>query len=239
MALPRNRRDMVCILLGAWSLGACAPRSAPLPGGDPLVARIDSIVEAARAADKIPGVTLLVEHRGRTIVGRGYGMADVENEVPAGLETVYQIASLTKQFTSAAIMQLVERGKVRLDDDVRRFIPELRERRRVTTVHHLLSHTHGLPEYNPDETIPDWPQPTTHEKVVRFLNDRLVEFEPGERFAYRNSGYYLLGMIIERASGMSYGDYLRTRIFEPLRMANTSSCTSGDIVPNRAHGYTL
>src|SRR5262245_25706148 len=171
MALPRNVGVLVGIFLGAWSLGACAPRSAPLPVHDPLVARIDSIVEAARVADKIPGVTLLVEHRGRTIVGRGYGMADIENGVPARLETVYQIASLTKQFTSAAIMQLVERGRVRLDDDVRRFIPELRERHKTITVHHLLTHTHGLPEYNPDETIPDWAKPTSHDKVTKFLND--------------------------------------------------------------------
>lgn len=204
-----------------------------------LSARIDAIVEAGRSAQRIPGVTLLVEHRGRRIVGRGYGLADVENEVPAGLDTAYQIASLTKQFTAAAILQLIEKGRLRLDDDVTRLVPGLRLRGGKVAVHHLLSHTHGIPEYNRDETRAEWPAATSHERIVALITDRNLEFQPGEKFSYRNSGYYLLGMIVERVSGMSYGDYLRMQMFEPLGMRHTSQCTSREILPQRAHGYTL
>jgi D-alanyl-D-alanine carboxypeptidase len=205
----------------------------------PLVARIDAIVEAARSAEKIPGVTLLVEHRGKRIVAAGYGFADVENQVPADLDTVYQIASLTKQFTAAAILQLVEQKKLALDDDVTHLVPSLRIPESKVTVHHLLSHTHGIVEYNRDETRAVWPTAVDHAAVLALLAGHDLEFQPGTKFAYRNSGYYLLGMIIERLSGLSYADYLRTRIFEPLGMRSTSQCTSRGILPKRAHGYTL
>jgi len=204
-----------------------------------LGARIDAIVDAARSAQKIPGVTLLVDHRGRRIVGRGYGLADVENNVSAGLDTVYQIASLTKQFTATAILQLVDQGRLRLDDDVTGLVPGFHVRGGKVTVHHLLSHTHGIAEYNRDETRAEWPTATSHERIVALITNRDLEFQPGEKFSYRNSGYYLLGMIVERVSGMSYGDYLRTRIFEPLGMGHTSQCTSREILAKRAHGYTL
>jgi len=204
-----------------------------------LATRIDAIVEAARSTQRIPGLTLVVEHHGQRLVARGYGLADVENGVPAALDTVYQIASLTKQFTAAAILQLVDAGRLRLDDDVTRLVPGFGVRGGKVTVHHLLSHTHGIVEYNRDETRAEWATATSHERVLSLISDRDLEFQPGEKFSYRNSGYYLLGMIVERVSGISYGDYLRTRIFEPLGMGHTSQCTSREILPRRAHGYTL
>jgi D-alanyl-D-alanine carboxypeptidase len=214
-------------------------RSGPPAPAPSLSARIDAIIGTAMTLQEIPGVTLLVEHRGRPIVARGYGYADVENQVPAQLDTVYQIASLTKQFTSAAILQLVEHGKLRLDDDVTKLLPKLRLRGGTVTVSQLLNHTSGIVEYNRDETIPMWGTAIDHDRFLALIDDRELEFKPGEKFQYRNSGYYLLGMIVEVTSGMSYGDYMRASIFLALGMRSTSQCTHRDIIPKRAHGYTI
>jgi D-alanyl-D-alanine carboxypeptidase len=204
-----------------------------------LADRIDGIVEAARSKRQIPGVTLVVEHRGHLVVSRGYGEVDIENRVPASLDSVYPIASLTKQFTAAAILQLEERGKLRLDDELGRFIPELPVQMKTVTIHHLLSHTHGIPEYNRDETRAQWPTATTHDKILSLLRDHELDFKPGAQFRYRNSGYYLLGMIVERASGASYGEYLKSRMFEPLGMRDTRQCVVREIIPRRARGYDV
>jgi CubicO group peptidase (beta-lactamase class C family) len=196
----------IAIVLGLLAL-ACstAGGTRPGPGVSRAKARVDSIVAAVMAERHIPGVTLLVEHRGLRIVAREYGLADLENKVPAELETVYQIASLTKQFTAAAILQLVEQRKVQLRDQVTKFVPELRIRGGGhVTVHHLLSHTHGLVEYNRDETIAEFGTAITHQRILDLIGGRELEFAPGEKFRYRNSGYYLLGMIVERVSGLSY-----------------------------------
>ena len=229
------------ILLGLLAL-ACSTAAGIRPGPDisRAKARVDSIVAAVMAQRHIPGVTLLVEHRGRRIVEHGYGLADVENKVPAELETVYQIASLTKQFTAAAILQLVEQRKVQLRDEATKFVPELRiPGGGGVTIHHLLSHTHGLVEYNRDETITEWGTAITHQRILDLIGGRELEFKPGEKFRYRNSGYYCLGMIVERVSGLSYADYLRRHIVQPLGMRSTSQCTHRQIIPGRAHGYTL
>jgi CubicO group peptidase (beta-lactamase class C family) len=229
----------LAILVGLVALACSASGGTrPRPAGSRVSARVDAIAEAVMADRHIPGVTLLVEHRGRRIVARGYGLADVENNVPAELETVYQTGSLTKQFTAAAILQLVEQGKLRLDDDVTKLVPELHIRGGTVTVHNLLSHTSGLVESNRDETIPEWGTAITHKRVLELIGDHELEFRPGEKFQYRNSGYYLLGMIVERVSGMSYADYVRVNMFQPLGMRRTSQCTHRDIIPKRAHGYT-
>lgn len=229
----------LAILVGLLTL-VCSTTGGtrPRPAVSRVQARVDAIVKAVMAKHRIPGVTLLVEHRGRRIVARGYGLADVENNVPAELETVYQIASLTKQFTAAAILQLVEQGKLQLDDDVTKLVPELHIRGGTVTVHNLLSHTSGLVEYNRDETIPEWGTAITHKRVLELIGDRELEFKPGEKFQYRNSGYYLLGMIVERVSGMSYADYVRVNMFQPLGMRSTSQCTHREVIAKRAHGYT-
>lgn len=239
----RSRRSLMstflAILVGLLALDCTTTGGTrPRPAVSSVQARVDAIVEAAMAEHQIPGVTLLVVHRGRRIVACGYGLADVENNVPAELETVYQIASLTKQFTAAAILQLVEQHKLHLDDDVTTLIPELHIRGGIVTVHNLLSHTHGLVEYNRDETIPEWGTPITHTRVLALIGDRELEFKPGERFQYRNSGYYLLGMIVERVSGMSYAEYMRVNMFQPLGMRSTSQCTQREIIAKHAHGYT-
>jgi D-alanyl-D-alanine carboxypeptidase len=239
MPTPMLVGSVMWAVLFSWPTGSLASTGSRADARHSLGARIDAIVEAARSAQKIPGVTLLVDHRGRRIVARGYGLADVENGVSARLDTIYQIASLTKQFTAAAILQLVDQGRLRLDDDVTSLVPGLHVRGGRVTVHHLLSHTHGIVEYNGDETRAEWPTTTSHDRIVALITNRDLEFPPGEKFSYRNSGYYLLGMIVERVSGMSYGDYLRTRIFEPLGMGHTSQCTSREILAKRAHGYTL
>ena len=233
-----SRGAALAPIIAAISLACAAPATKP-PTATPDQARVDAIIHQVARAKQIPGVTLLVEHRGGRVVGRGYGLADVENRVPAELDTVYQIASLTKQFTAAAILKLVEAGRLHLDDDVTKLLPELRVRGGTVTVHHLLSHTHGIVEYNRDETIPDWGKAIDHAYVLKLINDRELEFPPGTKFQYRNSGYYLLGMIIERVAGMPYGEYLRRTMFEPLGMRHTTQCTNRDLIPRRARGYTI
>jgi len=155
-------------------------------------------------------------------------------------ETVYQIGSISKQFTAAAILQLVDLGKLRLTDTLGQFVPEITHAQRVT-VAQLLNHTSGIrsytdlwftPEYGPGLRVSYSP-----EAILALFRTRPLDFTPGSRSSYNNSGYYLLGLIVEKVSGVSYPEYLATRIFEPLGLKDTRYCRARDRVPRRARGY--
>jgi len=181
---------------------------------------------------------VLVARNGHVLFQRAYGLANREHGVPNKLETKFRLASLTKQFTAMAVMMLAERKKLGLTDPICRYIENCPKAWAGITVRHLLNHTSGIPDFTelPDndryERLPMTPLDT----MARFL-DKPLEFEPGKRFNYDNSGYLILGYIIERASGEKYEDFLRTNIYQPLGMSHSGYDHPWIILKDRASGY--
>jgi CubicO group peptidase (beta-lactamase class C family) len=211
----------------------------PLWGGR-LVERIDSLAEATLRGGPVAGMTIGVRRGGDVLLLRGYGRADVEQGVQAGAETVYRIGSITKQFTAAAVMQLVDQGRIDLEASVSDYLPDFPLQGHDVRVHHLLTHTSGIVNYTGlGETF--WSQSTldlTHDEMVAIFANEPFDFAPGEDYLYTNSGFYLLGMIVERVSGVPYDEYLDQHVFGPLGMRGSSYCHEDRIIPRRAEGYS-
>jgi CubicO group peptidase (beta-lactamase class C family) len=186
------------------------------------------------------GASLLVIREGRAIVRRAYGLADVEAGVRATPATNYRLASVTKQFTATAIRRLAEEGKLTLDDRIRQWLPTLPASVDAVTIRHLLTHTSGLIDYE-DVMAPDTREQLHDADVLRLLESQSgTYFAPGASYRYSNSGYSLLALIVERASGVSFATYLRQRIFEPLGMLATVAYEPNvSTVSDRAFGHTL
>ncbi|HEY9015100.1 MAG TPA: serine hydrolase domain-containing protein [Gemmatimonadales bacterium] len=186
---------------------------------------------------QIPGLSVALLRGGRVLLSRGYGFANVELRVPASDSTIYQSGSLGKQFTAAGVLLLSAQGRLRLDDPVTRWLKEGAGVWDSITVRHLLTHTSGMAEYT-DSTF-DYRKDYTEDQMVRFAASRPLDFPPGTRWSYSNTGYMLLGVLLHRASGRFYGDLLQELIFRPLGMRTTRIISESDIVPNRAAGYQL
>jgi CubicO group peptidase (beta-lactamase class C family) len=187
----------------------------------------------------VPGASVLVLRDGEPVVREGYGLADVEARTPATSTTNYRLASVTKQFTAASILLLAEDGRLKLDDHVRKWLPSLPKAGEPVTIRHLLTHTSGLIDY--EDVIPETFKPQLHDAdVLRLLESQdRTYFKPGSSYRYSNSGYALLALIVERASGRTFATFLRERIFQPLGMSNTVAYEDGiSSVSNRAFGYT-
>ena len=196
------------------------------------------------AHQKIPGLAVGVYSRGEILVVKGYGQANVELGVPVKPETVFQTGSVGKQFVSAAIMLLVEEGKISLDDSVTKCFPDGPATWKPILIKNLLSHTSGLSEYeSEDRTGPKGPFYTrldfTEDELVTKIEALPIESAPGQKWDYRNTNYFLLGVLIHRITGKPYYEFLDERIFKPLGMASTRLINERDIVPNRASGYEL
>jgi CubicO group peptidase (beta-lactamase class C family) len=205
------------------------------PQGD--TAAINRYVQAELERQHIPGLSLAVLVGDRVLLSRGYGFANVELHVPASDSTVYQSGSMGKQFTAALVEMLVEKHLVRLDDSIVRWFPEGAPVWQGITVRHLLTHTSGVAEYT-DSTF-DYRRDYTEDQLVKFAASRPLDFKPGERWSYSNTGYLLLGALIHRVSGHFYGDLLRDSVFHRLDMNDSRVISEADIVPNRAAGYRL
>lgn len=200
--------------------------------------KLDDYMKAAVRAGRFSGAVIVAQN-GRALLSKGYGMASLELNVANSAQTKFRIGSLTKQFTATAIMILQERGKLNVQDSVCKYVPRCPQTWAGVTLHHLLTHASGIPDLLgfPDFTrTMALPSPVA-DTVGRF-RDKPLEFKPGERFKYSNSGYVLLGYIIEIVSGESYEDFLNRNIFEPLKMSNTGSDHNDLIIKNRAAGYT-
>ena len=200
-------------------------------------AAINRFVTAEMQRQRIPGLSLAVLRGDTVVLSRGYGFANVELRVPASDSTVYQSGSMGKQFTAALVEMLVAQGKLRLDDSIARWFPEGASVWRTVTVRRLLTHTAGIAEYT-DSTF-DFRKDYTEDQLVKFAASRPLDFPPGERWSYSNTGYLLLGALIRRVSGQFYGDLLRDSVFRPLGMTASRVISEADIVPNRAAGYQL
>ena len=204
----------------------------------PLTARVDEYVNNLVKQNRFSGAILLARD-GKVLLSKGYGMANLEDETPNTPQTKFRLGSLTKQFTAAAILLLQERGKLSVQDGVCKYMENCPSAWQAITIHHLLTHTSGIPNMT---SFPEFQKvkffPTTPMEAIAMFKDKALEFAPGEKFNYSNSGYILLGHIVERASGKPYADFVRENIFQPLGMKNTDLDTNSAIVKNRAAGYT-
>jgi CubicO group peptidase (beta-lactamase class C family) len=232
------RRHQIVILAAC---AACATGNGVGGGGgggrEPRVTVDDLFTPYSGSA--VPGASVVVIRNGDVIVRRSYGMADLERHLPASPETDYRLASVSKQFTAMAVMLLAMDGKLHYDQPVRDFLPELPASAAGVTVRHLLNHTSGLVDY--EDLIPASRTAQLDDRDVLALlaSKDSVYFPAGSQYRYSNSGYVLLGLIVARASGMGFPDFLRTRIFAPLGMHATVAHVEGkDTVPHRACGYS-
>lgn len=187
-----------------------------------------------------PGIAVAVVQDGRMVHSAGYGLANLEWGCPIQPNTVFRLASITKQFTATAILLLEQQGKLRLDEPITTYLPDYPTHGRTITITHLLNHTSGIPSYTNLATFlqeiakKDMQPPD----LLTSFKDLPLEFEPGERFAYNNSGYHLLGLLIEQVAEMSYEQFIQQHIFQPLGMNHSYYMHNETIIPNRASGYS-
>ena len=200
--------------------------------------QIDAIVENAINETQLVGASVGVMRHNEISLARGYGYADLNKKVEATEHTVYRIGSITKQFTALAIMILVEQGKVNLNDIMLDYLPNYPQRDHKVTIDQLLNHTSGIKSYTDIEKF--WEiseRDLSRHEIVDLFSSEPVEFSPSENFQYNNSGYYLLGLIIENVSGMSYADFLKANVWQPLEMFDTYYLGKIKNVKNIATGY--
>jgi CubicO group peptidase (beta-lactamase class C family) len=201
--------------------------------------KFEEYISSEANAGRFSG-TVLIAQDGKVLMRKAYGLANIENDVPNTVETRFRIGSLTKQFTAMAILMLQERQKLNVQDSICKYLPQCPEAWQPITIHHLLTHTSGLPNYTYTVNLTE--EERTYSPLTRDI-ERLrkgtLEFAPGTKFNYCNSGYVLLGHIIEKVSGKSYGDFLRDSIFDPLKMVNTGYDYNGLVLKHRAVGYSL
>ncbi len=218
------------------------PPRAPL--NPQQVHAIDSFVTSEMHRLQIPGVAVGVYSRGRILLAKGYGLANVELNVAVKPETVFESGSVGKQFTATAIMMLAQDGKLSLDDSITKYFPDAPLTWKPILIKNLLSHTSGLPDYaTPAVSGPAGPLylrlDFTEDQLVTKLEALPVQWAPGEKWEYSNTNYVLLGILIHRVTGMPFAEFLNMRIFKPLDMTSTRLISQSDIIPNRAAGYGI
>ena len=237
----RLKTPLIALFLCAVTSLAQAPL-APLDAK--RLASIDDFVQHEMARQRIPGLELGIYSRGRILLAKGYGLANVELNVPVKPETLMQSGSVGKQFVSAAIMMLVQEGKLSLDDSIAKYFPDAPAAWKPILIRNLLSHTSGLAEYESDDrTGPNGPfylrLDFSEDELAKKIEALPIEWAPGESWAYRNTNYVLLGIAIHRITGIPYAEFLKERIFKPLGMTSTRLISERDIIPNRAAGYEI
>ena len=198
--------------------------------------KIDEYLRTQMKAQQIPGVALAVVKDGKIVLARGYGLANVEHQVPVKPETIFQSGSTGKQFTATAVMMLVEEEKLSLEDKITKYFPDAPESWRNITIRHLLTHTSGMTDYPPDF---DLRRDYTEDDLIQRIKTIPLAFQPGEKWSYSNLAYVTLGILIHKVSGKFYGDFLHERVFKPLDMSTAKIISETDIVPNRAAGYRV
>jgi CubicO group peptidase (beta-lactamase class C family) len=238
------RASLVPILAAAGLVTACATGAPPtatmgaIAPADARTTAFDAYLRASVEHDHFSGL-VLVAHNGVPVFRQSYGMANYELNAPFTPETVFNVASITKQFTATAILQLQEQGRLNVADPICNYLDDCPAAWRPITIRHLLTHTSGIPNYS---SLPAWDEELvvrnyTPAELVSLFRDLPLQFAPGERHRYSNSGYHLLALIIERTSGTPFGMYLNDHIFSPLGMTHTRFNNSRALVPGRATGY--
>lgn len=203
-----------------------------------LTQQFDAIVAQHYTNPDAPGATILVAKDGKTIYRKAIGKADLELNVNMVPENVFMLASITKQFTAVAILMLEEQGKLQLNDPITKYIPDYPTHGKTITIHHLLNHTSGIKSYTGMGDLKVFGrQDKTLDELIDYFKNEPMDFDPGEEFRYNNSGYILLGKIIEVVSKDSYENFIENHMFEPLGMSNSSYGHTREIVKNRVSGY--
>ncbi len=243
---PRRLLGILALVLScgaaAFSQQAAAPAPstkavAASPAAAELAPKFTEYMEAQERVSRFTGA-VLVARDGKVLFARGYGMANLEHSIPNSPSTKFRLGSITKQFTAAAILQLQEKGKLSVQDPVCKYVPDCPAAWAPVTIHHLLTHTSGIPNFT---SFPDYLKTmmiaSPPEKSLERFRDKPLEFTPGEKFNYSNSGYVLLGFILEKAAGQNYDEYLRANIFAPLGMNASGYDWNSTVLHGRASGY--
>jgi CubicO group peptidase (beta-lactamase class C family) len=225
------------VLLAAVAIAARAQAPAMAPAD--FATRAEEYLQAQLKVNRFSGA-VLVAREGKVIFERGYGLANAEWEIPNTPQTKFRLGSITKQFTAATVLLLMEEGQLRLEDPICNFLDPCPEAWKPVTIHHLLTHTSGIPSYT---SRPEYRRtmmmPRTPAEMVAGFRDLPLEFAPGEKFTYNNSGYFLLGVIVEKVAGKPYETVLREKLFDPLGLKDTGYDMPQRILKNRASGYAL
>jgi CubicO group peptidase (beta-lactamase class C family) len=240
MPLLHALAALALLLQGGAEARAAAPPAA-VSSGDELARRVDALAAERLAQPGAVGLSIAVARGGEVLLARGYGLAELEFRAPADEHTCFRIASLTKQFTAALVMRRVERGELSLADELGARVPSFPLQGRKVTLEQLLAHTSGIP--NITRAGPEWRRSTPLElsgdELLAFVAGKPFDFEPGQAFAYSNTGYYLLGMVLERSSGKSYAELVEEELARPLGLARTRYDSNAEVIEDRAQGYAL
>ncbi len=214
-----------------------------------ISAWMDNYIGQALINEPAAGVTILVGKGDDIVFTKAYGYSDLENKIPSKVETVYQIGSMTKQFTAVALLQLEEQGKLSLNDDITKYLPDYPTHGKKITIANILYHTSGIKNYiavgytdsrvAPGRIVNDaeYRMDLRPDEMIGFFKNEPLEFPPGTAWNYTNAGYYLAGLIIEKASGMSYSEYVENKLFAPSLMTSSYYTNFEKIISNRARGY--
>ena len=201
-------------------------------------ATVDAIVEAPIKAGKVAGASVVVARGNQILVDRSYGFADLQLDVPTPARAIYEIGSVTKQFTAAAILLLAEDRKLSLDDEITKFLADYPTAGNRVTLRHLLNHTSGIKGYT---ELPEFGElrvlKKPRQELVKLFSSRAFDFAPGEDLIYNNSAFFLLGLIIEKVTGQSYADFVKARLFDKVGMIDSSYCSERTIQKRKVHGY--
>ena len=201
--------------------------------------QITSFINKSDFNTKSPGLSILVAKDGKTIYAKGFGMADLENNIKVEPKHVFEIGSITKQFTAVSILMLEEQGKLSVDHEITKYIPDYPTQGKTITIHHLLNHTSGIKSYTNMPSFMTFTRTDmTPTELIDVFKNEPMEFDPGTQYNYNNSGYIILGHIIEVISKKSYAEFIKTNIFDKLGMANSYYGSMTQLIPNRARGYS-
>lgn len=202
-----------------------------------LERKIDSLI-TSKFKPENPGAVFMAVKNGKVIYRKAFGMANLEFDISMKPESVFEIGSMTKQFTAVSILMLAEQGKLKLDDEITKFIPDYPTNGNRITIHHLLTHTSGIKDFTSMKAIKDIARRDLSPKeLVDFFKNEPIDLLPGKQYKYCNSGYVLLGYIIETVSGQSYEEFITTNIFKKIGMENTYYANHEKIIKNRVSGY--
>jgi CubicO group peptidase (beta-lactamase class C family) len=239
------KRTLILAFIALGTLGAllpgaaalAAPKARPAEDLGALAKKIDAVMSKVYKPDE-PGAAVIVRKDGKTVFRKGYGLADLELGVTVAPDMIFRLGSITKQFTAVSVLMLAQDGKLGLRDEITKFLPDYPTQGRKITVEHLLTHTSGILSYTDiPEWLPLWRKDMTVKELVDLFKDKPMQFEPGASWAYNNSGYVLLGAIIEKVSGRTYADFVQERIFKPLGLKGSSYDDTERVVSRRVRGY--
>jgi CubicO group peptidase (beta-lactamase class C family) len=203
--------------------------------------KVDAIATEFLAKPGAVGLSIGVGRKGELVFAKGYGLADAEFDVPANADTMFRIGSITKQFTSAAILRFVEEKKLSLDDTLEKLVPDFKTPGHTVTLRQLLNHTSGIPSYTDVGKAwkEKWPLELSDDELLALVADEPFDFEPGQDWRYNNTGYYLLGMVLAKTSGKTYAEHVESALFKPLGLTRTRYDSNSELIKNRAQGYRL